>query len=246
MALLPIIAGSLAADYCWPASPQTYLNDIAAISGVQLDVTGAKYVISHTTTPAATERNFIWHNPNTGHVLTWNSSTTRWEQPHRLPAYSPEWAFWADTPTALLSHDGGDGGANPMWEIVTAFAGRVPVAPGALPGSGTVVAVNATGGSDQATIAAANLPAVKIAVNTAIVGQAGVGSDVPVVGSTYGSTSLAGSGLSVDGTQNPVSGRYYSKGETDNLGTGTALASISPYYSIYIIRRSGRLAYWNA
>lgn len=237
MALLPLIVGSLPSGYCWPASPQTYLNDIAAITNVQLNVTGAKYVISQTSTPAATERNFLWHNPDTGHVLYWNAGLTSWTMPF----------FWGGlklhegTLASIDTLDGGSVGAvtqiaGPFWTRATEYNDRFPIGVGAI-----AIGPLATGGAMTSTVAQANLPAVQLAVDTSIIGQAGVGSPEPVVGSTYGSTSVSGSGRAVDGTSTDLSARYYSKGRTEALGSGTALSVQNSYIGVYVLRRTGRL-----
>lgn len=124
------------------------------------------------------------------------------------------------------------------------FRGRMFIGVGTLP-SGTVIALDATGGHDQLTLTQPNLPNVQLAVDTAIIGEATVGVPESVVGNTYGSTPIAGSGRAVDSTSSDFSSRYYTKGRTEALGTGTAATVVSPYRAGYIARRTARI-FWRS
>ena len=242
---LPVIPGTFPPGYCWPADPQQFLNDIAALITVTLDTSGANYILSQPGAPSASQREFVWHNPDTGHILTWNVNTTRWEQPNPEPPGSLARRVYVGTPTQLKSYDGGDGGSNPMWEEDPLFAGRVAVAVGTLTGNAAVVAVGGTGGTNQVVLVKDNLPAVTIPVKTSIVGSSGVGAPESVVGTLNGSDALAGEGRVVDGTDTNVSGRYYTRGETLPLGIATPVSLMPAYFGVYYIKRTARTAYWS-
>lgn len=243
MANLPIISGSLPSGTCYSADPQDLFNAWAAVSYVQLDVTGARYVISQNTTPSATQRDFLWHNTDTSRLLFWQNSEGAWVMRHPEAAGGSARRIYVGTLASIDTYDGGAVGAvgnisGPMWERDTAFNDRFPI------GVGTIATSElATGGAMSVTIAKANLPTDKLEVNTAIIGQAGVGSPEPVVGTTYGYTSVSGSGLAVDGTATSLSARYFTKGQTEAMGAGTSLSVQNSYIGVYILKRTARVYY---
>lgn len=253
--LLPITPPSLSSGYCYPADPQQFVNDAVGGAVVNFDVTGATVIISQTSQPLNTQRDKIWHNPTTGHLLKYAPSVASWVMVNQeRPSGFTRKVFTGDV-TALLTEDGGSAGtvgdvAGPMWEIDTAMSGRLALGAGDLPDhvNGTVtVAVNSTGGHNELTVAKVNLPVDTIDVKTAVVGQAGVtgaGAE-PVVGQTYGSDAISGAGSACDATNSTpgLSGRYYTRAQTLPLGDGTALNSIPPYYGIYWIKRTARIYY---
>lgn len=242
VASLPIIVGEFPSGYCWP-SPQTFANDFAALATVQLDITGATIVLRQNTTPGATQRDSLWYNTDTGHVLYWNSSVASWVMTHPVAAGGDERRIFMGLSTDIDTYDGGAVGtvsasSGPMWERDTTFNDR-----GLLGVGTTATTAGATGGAATVTIVKANLPTDKLVVDTAIVGQAGVGTDVPVVGNTYGSTSISGSGRAVDSTATDLAARYYSKGQTEAMGLGTALNVQNPYVGVFLLKRTARQFY---
>jgi hypothetical protein len=246
---LPIIPPTLDANYCF-TSYQQLANDIVGGAIVQFDATGSFGVLVQTTTPTPAQRNnFLWFNLTTEHLLRYDTGLGEWVQKHYVPA-SDERRWWFEGVAGNVPLvDGGEVGAvglaaGPFWEIDHNYDARMPLGAGTLP-STTVVAVSGTGGVETVTLAKVNLPTDEIDVKTAIVGRIATGSDVPVVGNTYGSDSLAGSGRSVDSTTSDFSDRYYTRGRTLPLGSGTAFSVLPPYRAGYWLKRTARV-YWKS
>lgn len=174
----------------------------------------------------------------------------QWVSRHPITPASEERRIFCGLAVDVVRYDGGDEGilgdaSGAMWEIDPLFAARMPIGVGTLPLAGTVIAVNDTGGADQMAIAKANLPVDKLLVNTKVVGQASVtsGGLEPVVGSGYGSEPISGAGGACDGTQSQLSDRYYTKGQTDEMGSGDKLTVMNPYIGVYFLKRTSRLYY---
>lgn len=246
---LAILPPTLSTSYCF-SSWQQLANDIVGGAVVQFEVSGATVVLRQNSTPAAADRDKIWFNTDTGRFLRYEGSIGAWVADHPTPPDDGRVILFTGDAGSVDTLDGGSSGAvaltsGPFWEIATEFANRFPVGVGTFPLSGTVVGVTGTGGVDQTTIAQANLPNITLSVTTAIVGATGVGSPEDVVGATYGSTALAGSGRVVDSTSSDFTGRYYTQGRTEALGTGANLTILPPYIGTFFIRRTARKFYTN-
>lgn len=159
---LPLQAVSLASN-CWPADPQTLINEFtdkgAAVSS---DLQG---VIIRSTKPAEIDQDKMWikvdgsTQPEGQFVFGGGS----WIWPHEVPAAGPERRLYVGTAASIDTYDGGSAGAvtdrtGPFWEIDTDFQARMPLGVGTLPVSGTVVSVTDTGGVDEHTLAEENIP----------------------------------------------------------------------------------------
>lgn len=247
-----LTAGTLPPSTCI-TDLQEFVNQIFANAYGTLDTTAsiAKVIVSEQE-PSADQRDYLWIriNPSThAYDKAYNYLNGYWISPHAIAPSSGVRQIWEGDPADIATLDGGSSGTvgdatGPMWEIALAFAGRMPIGVGTLSGAGTAIASGSTGGADQTTIARANLPADKLTINTKIVGQAGVGSDVPVVGSDYGSEAIGGSGKAVDSTtDSDLTNRYYAKMQSEAMGSGAAMNTISPYYGVYFLKRTSRKYY---
>ncbi len=242
--ILPVIPPTLPAGYCYPDNPQQFVND--ASGSVRLDTTGAVQTLVQTSQPLNTQRDRLWFNPATGHSLSYSLPDAAWLMVHpEVPGGFARKIYMGDL-TSLITYDGGDNGgagrvSGPMWEQDTVFNGRFPLGVGNLPDvvNGIVaILLGATGGHNELAIIKDNLPAATVDVLTDIVGQAGVGSPESVVGNAYGGDPISGLGRAVDATSSDIAGRYHTRGQTENLGLGTAVNSIGPYVGCYIIKRT--------
>lgn len=246
---LAILPPTLSTSYCF-SSWQQLANDIVGGAVVQFEVSGATVVLRQNSTPTAADRDKIWFNTDTGRFLRYEGSIGAWVADHTVPPNDGRVVLYTGSAGDVDVLDGGSSGtatltSGPFWEIAGEFANRFPVGVGTFPLSGTVVGVTGTGGVDQVTIAKANLPNVTLDVSTAIIGATGIGSPEDVVGAAYGSSAVAGSGRAVDSTSTDFSGRYYTKGRTDALGTGANLTILPPYIGTYFIRRTIRRYFTN-
>lgn len=249
---LTITPPQLTNPYCF-TTWQQLANDVVGGAVVNFDVTGATVVLKQSGTPTAAQRDKLWFNTTTGHLLRYDAGIGDWIAEHPIQpgdGTTGPIIMWNGDAASIDLIDGGTAGvatltSGPFWEAVTQMAARVPLGVGTLP-SGATVAVTGTGGAETVVLVQANLPNVNVAVKTSVVGQAGVGSDVPVVGNTYGSDPVPGTGLAVDGTSTSISGRYYTRGQTEPLGGGvagaapTAVNILPQWYGVYFIRRTAR------
>lgn len=250
---LPITPPSLPASYCYPDNPQQFVNDAVGGAVVNFDTTGATLVLVQASQPLNTQRDRLWFNKATGHTLYYEPAVTSWVQLHPSAAGGLERRIYMGDAASLDTYDGGSPGvvgatAGPLWVIDTLFAGRFPLGVGNLPDvvNGIVaILLGATGGRNELPIIKANLPKDSLYVQTSIIGQSSVGSPDPVVGSSYGSDPISGNGLAVDGTSSSLSGRYFTRGQSEPLGAGTPVNAIGPFVGVNVIKRTARL-YWNS
>lgn len=243
---LSVIPPQLPPNFC-PADWQALVN--AAVGGavVQLENSGFTVLITSASAPSPADRDKLWYNTNDNRTYNWNNTVGAWTSKHPYSASSYAHIFWGNTLTALRSFDGGDGSTTApaaavgaMWEEDTAMQDKFPL------GVGSLAVLNATGGASNVAIARANLPNITLSVLTDIIGLNGVGTPENVVGSTYGSEAVAGSGRAVDGTSVDQPGRYKTKAQTESLNGGIAqtnLAIMPPYIGGYWIRRTARIYY---
>ncbi len=161
---LKLIPGTLPNPDCWPATPQSLYTQMFELGSAQTSELSG--VIISETEPDPSDRDKQWDKVIGGvpqGSFLWNSVINQWVWPHLYAPSSPVRLMWAGDLAALPLFDGGDAGiagvaSGPMWEVDATVAGRVPVGPGNLNGSGTVVAQGGTGGTDQVTLGIANIP----------------------------------------------------------------------------------------
>lgn len=143
--------------------------------------------------------------------------------------------------TDLITYDGGDNNApsdrsGPMWEVDTEMSGRVAVGAGTLQPSGTVIAVDDTGGVDEVTLTDAEVPAT--AINPLDSNSQPIGDKtVQKSGDGYGFVAQNG-----DFSGSGSGGRM-----TDILlqvaGSGGAHENMPPYMTVLFIKPTSRLYY---
>lgn len=244
---LPVIPPDLGIDYCF-TTWQQLANDMVGGAVVQFDATGSFGLLVQSTTPSAAQRNsFLWFNTTTLHLLRYDASIGMWLANHWMPPSDGRRMWWTGSAFDVDTIDGGSAGvatltSGPFFEIDHDYDTRVPLGAGTFPVSGTVVAPGATAGTESVVLVKNNLPADTIDVKTAIIGNAGVGNPEPVVGNTYGSDALAGSGDVVDSTSTSggFAGRYYARGQTLPLGSAAPVGTLPPYRAGFWLRRSAR------
>lgn len=160
-----------------------------------------------------------------------------WVSPHPIPASSDYRSLWVGSTVDLQTFDGGEVGAvtattGPMWEVDTDFAGRIFMAPGAIPDVNPAknLAVGEDYGTGMHTLLQAELPDVNFDLNVSQLSQTPGGSTVD--GLLYQEPGT-GSG----NTANPTNLIVNSGGD------GEAINTIPPVRGIYLIRRSARTQY---
>lgn len=245
-----LTAGSLPPNTCLE-SLQDFYNLMFSRGYGTLDTTAsiAKVIVS-ATEPNADQRDYIWMrlNPITGAFdRVYNYISGKWVSPHADEPSSGKRILFVGSTADINRLDGGSNGtvgeaSGPFWEIDTTFATRFPIGAGTLE-DGTVIAGSggSTGGNQTVAITMDNLPEETLEVSLPIIGQGSVGtSGEPVIGSDYGSTTVAGSGKAVDSTSTDLSSRYKPSGETEELGEGDELNILPPYIGVYFLKRTAR------
>lgn len=233
---LTLQPGTLDNVSCYPATPQALYAEMFAKGRALLgSITG---IIISATAPAAEFRDRGWLKVDGGQVLgifAWSTTLNAWVFPNAEPANPNSVAnigvirWWRGAAADVGTYDGGEAGivsaiSGPMWEIDTEMSGRVPLTPGTLT-SGAVVAVNDTGGSDEVTLAIANIPphvhTVPLPQNTTADGSNGQ----YLISSNSGTQDTGSTGGS--GTP-PVTQPF---------------TTMPPYIGVYAIKRTARIYY---
>lgn len=232
--------GGFADGYC-PSSYQQLGNDFAqALSGY---LPGSYItVVTGDTEPAAIDRDKPWIRSDGRWYQYAAPGLGQWVSRNNLPPGAVI-MYAAASEADIWAFDGGDG-TNPssstptaatgaMWEMVSELAAKVPIGPGTLAVSGTVLTTGSTGGVDQFTISQANLPNVDLPVRV----KDGISSLSPDQLYSYS----AGGGS--NNTTFSATGHAGSSVVAALGGSGTPVNNMPPYYSIYFIRRTARIWY---
>jgi microcystin-dependent protein len=223
------------------------LVGFSAVQSVVLAQGTSVVVVASATQPADTTTMWLQLDSLGRPVRIYYFAQGAWLSKHPLePGMT---MIWTTTLPTFTTFDGGDADplsniSGPMWELVTAFATRVPIGVGTLP-SGQVIAVGATGGSEEITLDSTNMPQHQ---HYAFRGADAGGAAVNVNATTYAARTFD------DGNDNVE--RYRIKGlatESDTGltsfiggdGAGDAVAhnNMPPWLGVFLIRRTARTHY---
>ncbi len=158
---LPLIPGQLGYN-CYPANPQTLINDAMQVSVALLNSALTGVIVSDTE-PSAADRDKVWFRTSAGAPVfpsLWSFFLGQWLARHPIAA-GTLWALpYTGDPATIPTLDGGsagvintDGTTGPFWEEVVSLQARFPIGAGTLP-SGKVLAVGDTGGEESVILAA--------------------------------------------------------------------------------------------
>lgn len=217
---LPVSMGNLPEGIC-PISEQERANAIAAAAIVTFPF---NYVFINTgsTAPTADNRIYPWDrsNPDGTPDKLYRFLNGQWISPHPIPPSSAVRFFYEGTEASIATYDGGEVGSvttttGPMWEVATSMSGRMAL------GASADFAQGTTGGADEVTLVAANLPA----------------HSHDCLGSTEsddGGTTIKFRGTRVDNDGEPVTLT------TEDQGSGTAVNVMNPFLVGHWIKRTAR------
>ncbi len=144
---IQLIPGTFPSD-CWP-SPQEYNVAIFSLARAFLDENFPGIYVGPTSSPPpVNQRDRVWVNSD--NQLLYQYFGGAWKRKYQWAAGSPFLMLWTGSPTDLNTVDGGSSGAvgdstGPLWEIVSTYAGRVPVGVGLVPGSNPAATITAVG-----------------------------------------------------------------------------------------------------
>jgi len=166
-----------------------------------------------------------------------------WCWPHSIPSNDSRVIIWTGSAGDIDTLDGGTAGtattkSGPFWQIDTTFAQRMPVGVGTLPLAGTALAVGDTGGADQVTLTAEQLPAHKHPVYPD-------GRENEWAHYSYDSGSTDGTNQEpawpiTSGSADQTS-ELFAQNQTGT--TGSAHNNMPPYRTVYFIKRTARQFY---
>jgi len=244
---LPLIPGSLPADYC-PTSYQQMLNDFMAASYALWNDIFQGNIIS-ATQPGPEDRDKVWYKVDSnGDPLgkyTWSARLGRWVWPHLSDAGGSERRIWTGSEANLWYYDGGDGGdpstvgdcSGPMWLVDTDFGGRSPMGVGDISGSdpAKTIALGENFGEGSYALTQAELPDISLVTssNSDSDMRIGIGNGGPQGGYT-----------AVYPADSPgVSWSSHADTHTNSIGDGDAHQNTHPVRGCYLIKRSARIYY---
>jgi hypothetical protein len=230
--------GSLPSGYCWPAAPQTFYNDIISLLTSYLSGPFNPFVMG-SKKPDAAYNNYPWIKTDAANnfvgVYTFGAAGL-WIRPHATPPSGSERRLWVGTTADLITYDGGENvavtdTAGPFWEVDTDFAAKFLVGPGTFAG-GTVVAAGGTGGADENTLSAVNMPEHQHNIGVEAVPGIGIPSQLGALYTNGGDEVFWNT---TDATT--------TAGQTNMAGeaTPTAISNLPPYRGIWVIKRSARI-----
>lgn len=234
---LPLIPVSLPEGYC-PTTWQELANTIIGGSVAVFEGSGFTVVLNQEGTPTALQTAFLWRKPSTGLVYSYVSGA--WVTPHPSAPGGDERRLFIGSLVALQTYDGGAVGAvgdaaGPMWEEDTAFQGRSPMGPGAIPTSNPAktlsVAEQYGEGAHTQTVEEVGPHNHPLAADADITNTGGT---IKVV-----STGVGGPGLARGETAPEVT--PLSVGPNTYTSTQQAANVIHPVLGIYVIKRTARI-----
>lgn len=232
MLTLPVQFSALASPYCFSTWQQA-LADFSAVQSVQFPGNFTTYNFG-VTSPSPADRDKPWRRTDTnGNPRgNWVFSQGVWLMEH--PLYNPKTdivmraLMMLEVETAdIPALDGGEAGAvtdtsGPMWELVTEFAARMPIAAGTLP-SGTALAIGDTGGEEKHLLTLAESPSHD---------HGFVAGDNPIVGAATGTFTIP-----------TVAGAASRARNFESAGGDQPHNNLPPYFVIQVLRKSLR-KYW--
>lgn len=215
------------------------------------DITG---IIISESAPAAEDRDKAWIKlvagaPAYPYPAVWFNG--HWVIRHPLPGESSLRQIWVGSSVDLETFDGGQAGAvgvasGPMWEIDTAFAGRVPIGAGTIPGTDPARSIQVEQTTDSAggegswvrELSRANLPDERLHLFAdQTVGEPLTDLGIDDVAARYANVDSESQSYRIakaSGFTNP------NAGVTDSLGQGESFVQAPPVYGVYFIKRTAR------
>jgi len=206
-------------------SEQERANAIAENLIGHLPGTFNSFVIG-SSTPAAEDQDKPWIADD-GRVYLFDlPGLGAWVARHPLPVASV--MMWTGDISAIDTFDGGETGvvgvaSGPMWEVMTAMAGRFPIHPGTMD-SGAIIGQGATGGAERHTLTLAEIPTHSHDVPLRP-------TEDPGTTNLYADRARANAAEPTDLLP------------TSEVGDGDPHNNMPPYFGIYFIRRSARVWY---
>lgn len=252
-AIVQFSFGGLPSGYCFQGFDRFALDIVNNMSGF---IPGEySVIIDSGTEPDAEDRDKLWHKQLPGGAPTgrlYSYYLGKWVTPHQIEAEAEMRMWWTGTEADLWAFDGGDGSdpsasaptatTGAMWVRDTDYDFKFPLAMGTSPAPlSTSVVPGDTGGVEQNTLDASNLPSHTHAIATstnAVNGSTDLTSTDYIAkwgGSNEGAYTLAPE----PGELTPTLGLTGPTGE--DSGTIAALNNLPPYRVGMWAKRSARV-----
>lgn len=231
-----LIPPTIPEDFC-QLTPQEQVNLI--IGGTVIaPTTSFDNLLIQASMPNPNQRSKAWLRLEGGDLTPdkiYKYALGAWLSKHPVPASGDARQMWVGSELSLQTYDGGDGdpvgpAAGPMWEVDHDYDGRMPMGPGAIPGSNPAdtIAVGEEKGSGSHTLTVAELPAHNHPPLNAGGNVDGFLNHTTTTGNPYNPT---GSGDAVV------------EATTGNTGGDTPFSTLSPALGTFFIKRTARIFY---
>lgn len=232
--LIRIVPPTLRTGYCYPASPQTFINDVfGAVQAYLTTETGNSFFNFGDTEPTPDNRVYPWLKTD-GNWYVWVGGY--WRRKHQYQISDGVRLVFVGAESDVWSFDGGDGNdpgaviptdyTGAMWEVDDSFEAKFPVGVGTFAAAGGIaVGGNTTTlgvtGEDQHKLTVSEMPAHthETAKDEA---DSTTGGDMHLV-------NYADAGGAIVSTQ--------------STGGDTAHNNLPPMIGVYFIKRTARVYY---
>jgi hypothetical protein len=245
----------LAGGYC-PASWQVLFNDFVSLLSGTVPGEYSTFVIG-SSTPAAGDRDKLWIKTDAGTgllVTPWaffRFMNGQWLGTHPVPVSDGRIQIFTGTLAQIDALDGGNSNAvadwdGPFWERDTDMNARFPVGVGTFDGS-TVVSEDTNGGTDEITLAMANMPPHWHGTGNYTAGNDDIsllwrawvrGATDPA---TFTQHFCAGDSGAPQNVSVTTGGAGSTNAVQDEDDLATAFTAIPPFRGVYFIRRTARI-----
>ena len=245
-----LTAGNLGLD-CYP-EPQEFYEAAIAATTAELDATFSGFVMSPTR-PEVDDQDKLWFNTTDGRLYFFTNGDWYTRHP-RPPGPNGERMPWVGTEADLWDFDGGDGTdpgvsaptefSGAMWEVDHTYDGRIPMAPGTIPGTSDTISAGVNDGAAEVELSVEQLPGHQHIVPVCAIKAQNTDPDPGVSPATvqYGIGKDQGSGNVPDDSSGSFDRAFplTSEASTESPPAQEAVSLIPPVRGTFMAKRTAR------